>query len=304
MNVVARAQLTFQMLTLLQKHYSDVIVSILASRITGDSTVCLSVCLDEHQRKYQSPRHWPFVRGIHVVVNGRFPLTKGHLSGNRFNLMTSRHKNARYWPNDIPVSVPDSYKNRMSYKNQLPSPVIVHIGSCCMETLFRITVPLWSSGLRLISITITPTQVMVYHWCIPWFIPAAARARGQSNDLNREILASNLFNCHKEVINGPPVPSISRCIHIVYRHKNVWEYQLSNFIYICMSTCLHYDRCKDALLDCSAPGGERCESLTWVDEIGQYSVVSVSYLLWAWTNCWVYNRVSDLRFHDAHTTSL
>ena len=52
-----------------------------------------------------------------------------------------------------------------------------------------------------------------------WFIPAAARARGQSNDLNREILASNLFNCHKEVINTPPVPSISRCIHIVYRWR-------------------------------------------------------------------------------------
>ena len=71
-----------------------------------------------------------------------------------------------------------------------------------------------------------------------WFIPADARARGQSNDLNREILASNLFifNCHKEVINAPPVPSISRCIHIVYRHKNVWEYQWSNFIYNCMST--------------------------------------------------------------------
>ena len=100
-----------------------------------------------------------------------------------------------------------------------------------------------------------------------WFIPAAARARGQSNDLNREILASNLFNCHKEVINAPPVPSISICIHIVYRHKNVWEYQWSNFIYNCMSTFLHYVRCKDALLDCSAPGGERCESLTWVDEI-------------------------------------
>ena len=95
-----------------------------------------------------------------------------------------------------------------------------------------------------------------------WFIPAAARARGQSNDLNREILASNLFNCHKEVINTPPVPSISRCIHIVYRHKNVWEYQWSNFIYNCMSTFLHYVHCKDALLDCSAPGGEGCESLT------------------------------------------
>ena len=101
-----------------------------------------------------------------------------------------------------------------------------------------------------------------------WFITAAARARGQSNDLNREILAWNLFNCRKEIINAPPVPSISRCIHIVYRHKNVWEYQWSNFIYNCMSTFLHYVHCKDALLDCSAPGGERCESLTWVNEIG------------------------------------
>ena len=100
-----------------------------------------------------------------------------------------------------------------------------------------------------------------------WFIPAAARARGQSNDLNK-ILASNLSYCHKEVINTPPIPSISRCIHIVYRHKNVWEYQWSNFIYNCMSTFLHYVHCKDALLDCSAPGGERYESLTWVDEIG------------------------------------
>ena len=100
-----------------------------------------------------------------------------------------------------------------------------------------------------------------------WFLPAAARTRGQSNDLNREILASNLFNCHKEVINAPPVPSISRCIHIVYRHKNVWEYQWSNFIYNCMSTFLHYVRCKDAPLDCSTPGGEKCESLTGVDEI-------------------------------------
>ena len=116
-----------------------------------------------------------------------------------------------------------------------------------------------------------------------WFIPAAARAIGQSNDLNREILASNLFNCHKEVINTPPVPSISRCIHIVYRHKNVWEYQWSNFIYNCMSTFLHYVHCKDALLDCSAPGGKRCESLTWVDEIeiAQFrkSVLSGCFLL-------------------------
>ena len=103
-----------------------------------------------------------------------------------------------------------------------------------------------------------------------WFLPAATRARGQSNDLNREILASNLFNCCKEVINAPPVPSISRCIHIVYRHKNVWEYQWSNFIYNCLSTFIHYVCCKDALLDCSPPGGEGCESLTRVDEIIDY----------------------------------
>ena len=118
--------------------------------------------------------------------------------------------------------------------------------------------------------SITPTLVMVYHWWIPCetlVLPAAARTRGQSNDFNREILASNLFNFCKEVINAPPVPSISRCIHIVYQHKNVWEYQWSNFIYNCMSTFLHYVHCKDALLGCSAPGGERCESLTRADEI-------------------------------------
>ena len=114
-----------------------------------------------------------------------------------------------------------------------------------------------------------------------WFLPAAARARGQSNDLNREILASNLFNCCKEVINAPPVPSISRCIHIVYRHKNVWEYQWSNFIYNCMSTFLHYVHCKDALLDCNAPGDERCESLTRVDEICRnWTVKSLKSFAW------------------------
>ena len=114
-------------------------------------------------------------------------------------------------------------------------------------------------------------------------MPAATRARGQCNDLNKEILASNLINCRKDVINAPPVPSISRCIHIVYRHKNVWEYQWSNFIYNCMSTFLHYVHCKDALLDCSAPGGERCESLTWVDEIVSsffLHVLTVQSSLW------------------------
>ena len=41
-------------------HYSDVIVSKMASQITGVSIVCLSVCSDADQRKHQSsaPHHW------------------------------------------------------------------------------------------------------------------------------------------------------------------------------------------------------------------------------------------------------
>ena len=142
-----------------------------------------------------------------------------------------------------------------------------------------------------------------------WFIPAAARARGQSNDLNRGILASNLFNCHNEVINAHPIPSISRCIHIVYRHKNVWEYQWSNFIYNCMSTFLHYVRCKDALLDCSAPGGERCESLTWVDEIehnfyGNTTLsVDTNTSLTAWFGGWASHFINQYFTKNTFTLS-
>ena len=46
-----------------------------------------------------------------------------------------------------------------------------------------------------------------------------------------------------------------------------------------MSTFLHYVHFKDALLDCSAPGGERCESLTWVDEIDKKPSVLLCYRL-------------------------
>ena len=151
--------------------------------------------------------------------------------------------------------------------------------------MFKISI--LDTSLKIMTLPFQPQLHQPRLWFITggylvkrWFIPAAARARGQSNDLNREILASNLFNCHKEVINTPPVPLISRCIHIIYQHKNVWEYQWSNFIYNCMSTFLHYVHCKDALLDCSAPGGERCESLTWVDEIAKGRWVNLSASLY------------------------
>ena len=54
-------------------------MSIPASQITGDSTVCLTVCLDWHQRKHQRPPYWPFVMEIQrwpVVSPHKRPVTR------------------------------------------------------------------------------------------------------------------------------------------------------------------------------------------------------------------------------------
>ena len=45
-------------------HYSDVIMSAVASQITGVSIVCSTVCPGAHQRKHQSSASLAFVRGI------------------------------------------------------------------------------------------------------------------------------------------------------------------------------------------------------------------------------------------------
>ena len=58
-----------------------------------------------------------------------------------------------------------------------------------------------------------------------------------------------------------------------------------------MNTFLHYIHCKDALLDCSAPGGERCESLTWVDEI----LIAKFYYTENQDISYLYNTVKDSR---------
>ena len=47
------------------KHYSDVIMSMMASQITSISFVCSTVCSGADQRKYQSSMSLAFVRGIH-----------------------------------------------------------------------------------------------------------------------------------------------------------------------------------------------------------------------------------------------
>ena len=46
-------------------HYSDIIMSAMASQITGFSMVCSNVCSGADQRKRQSSASLAFVRGIH-----------------------------------------------------------------------------------------------------------------------------------------------------------------------------------------------------------------------------------------------
>ena len=50
---------------LIRLYYSDVIMSTMASQITGLTIVCSTVCLSENQRKPRSSASLAFVRGIH-----------------------------------------------------------------------------------------------------------------------------------------------------------------------------------------------------------------------------------------------
>ena len=54
-------------------HYSDVIMSTMASQITSLSIVCTTVCSGADQRKHQSSTSLAFVRGIH-----RWPVNSPH----------------------------------------------------------------------------------------------------------------------------------------------------------------------------------------------------------------------------------
>ena len=48
-----------------QSHYTDFIMSAMASQITGVWIVCSTVCSDTDQRKHQSPAPLTFVKGMH-----------------------------------------------------------------------------------------------------------------------------------------------------------------------------------------------------------------------------------------------
>ena len=70
-------------------HYSDVIMSMMASQITGVMIVYSTVCSGTGQRKHQSSASLAYVRGIH-----RWPVNSPHKGpvtwrGKCFHLMTS-----------------------------------------------------------------------------------------------------------------------------------------------------------------------------------------------------------------------
>ena len=54
-------------------HYSDVIMSAVASQFTGVSMVCSAICSGADQRKHQSSASLAFVRGIH-----QWPMNSPH----------------------------------------------------------------------------------------------------------------------------------------------------------------------------------------------------------------------------------
>ena len=68
-------------------HYSDVIMSTIASLITSLAVVYSTVYSDADQRKHQSSASLAFVWGIHR--DRWIPRTKGQLRGKCFHLMTS-----------------------------------------------------------------------------------------------------------------------------------------------------------------------------------------------------------------------
>ena len=54
-----------------QSHYSNVIMSVMVSQITGVSIVCSNVCSGVDQRKHQSSASLAFERGIHRLPSQR-----------------------------------------------------------------------------------------------------------------------------------------------------------------------------------------------------------------------------------------
>ena len=78
-------------------HYTDVIMTTMASQITSLTVVYSTVYSDADQRKHQSSASLAFVWGIHR--DRWIPRTKGQLCGKCFHLMTSSRGHYNLTPN-------------------------------------------------------------------------------------------------------------------------------------------------------------------------------------------------------------
>ena len=79
-----------------RSHYTDVIMTTMASQITSLTVVYSTYYSDADQRKHQSSASLAFVWGIHR--DRWIPRTKGQLRGKCFHLMTSSWKTHNHQP--------------------------------------------------------------------------------------------------------------------------------------------------------------------------------------------------------------
>ena len=90
-----------------RQHYTDVIVTTIASQITSLTVVYSTVYSDADQRKHQSSASLAYVWGHHR--DRWIPRTKGQLRGKCFHLMTSSWACACYVAHNMTIS-PEGYE--------------------------------------------------------------------------------------------------------------------------------------------------------------------------------------------------
>ena len=108
-------------------HYSYVIMSTMASQITGILIVCSTVCSNPDQRKHQSSALLAFVSGNHrwLVTS----LHKGPVTRKMFHLMTSPCSETldlysyRLIGTDIPIINLRRSSDRLRFIMEIPIPV-------------------------------------------------------------------------------------------------------------------------------------------------------------------------------------
>ena len=94
--IITRNRAASRLWGLTEVHYTDVIMTKMASQITSLTVVYSTVYSDADQRKHQSSASLAFVWGIHR--DRWIPRTKGQLRGKCFHLMTSSWETAVSYP--------------------------------------------------------------------------------------------------------------------------------------------------------------------------------------------------------------